>query len=174
MMREKLMGATVEVEFDGPHNEGHYFRPLQRSVRGKFDMMRVGEPMARVQASEWPLPIPSQRLGVDENGIGFVKEPLHDAEFAAIKEKIEKRGLKLEPAVTTFDAIDPPTWYFWMKKAVAAGIAKVVAGSLPSKIEGKPRMNFITNEPVSATDKLAVAIDRQSSLMERLLERLAT
>lgn len=167
------MANTLEVEIDGPHNEQLHFTPLQRNIRGKFDFMRMGEPMARIKAVEWPVPIPSQRLGVDADGIGYIAEPLHDAKHAPIKEKIEAQGMKLEPALQTFEGIDLTTWLFWIKQAVEAGLAKVVSGKLPDKIEGKPKMNFVLNEPpANALDKLTVAIEKQTAMFARLLERL--
>ena len=167
------MARALEIEVDGPHNENLHFRPLQRSIRGRFDMMRVGEPMAKVKASEWPTPLPSQRLGIDADGAGFIAEPLHEPQHTPIREKIEKRGLKLEPALQTFEGIDTPTWMFWLKRAVESGLAKVVSGKLPDRIDGKPKTNFILNEPrPSAVDRLTAAIDRQSALFEKLVERL--
>ena len=55
--------STVIVEIDGPRNECLYFRPLQKRVRGKFDLMRDSEPLAKVLASETPGPVPGQRTG---------------------------------------------------------------------------------------------------------------
>ncbi len=167
------MVKAVEIAINGQHNEALHFRPLQRSIRGRFDFMRIGEPMAKVKATEWPTPIPSQRLGIEPDGTGYVVEPLHDEEFAPIKEKIEKLGMKLEPALQTFKGIDLPTWLFWIKQAVESGIAKVVSGKLPDKIDGKPRKTFIVNEPEpSATDKLTAAIEKQSAMFAKLLDRL--
>lgn len=175
MARESIGGAAVELEIDGEHNECLGFRPLPgRSIRGRFDMNRISEPMARIKATEWPTPIPSQRIGIDDDGNGFIVEPLHDAEYAPLREKILKTGQTLEPALTTIENIHAPSWLFWLRRAVESGIAHVVRGKLPDKIDGKPRMNFITNERgPSSSDKLTAAIERQSALMERLLERLA-
>ena len=168
------MVKALEVEIDGPHNEQLHFAPLQRNVRGRFDFMRIGEPMSKIKAVEWPVPIPSQRLGIDPDGNGYIREPLHDGEFAPIREKIESQGMKLEPAVQEFPGIDVVTWLFWLKLAVESGLAKVVSGKLPDKIEGTPKMNFILNEPpTSAVDKLTSAIERQSQLFERVLEKLS-
>lgn len=165
--------TTIEVEIDGPHNECLMFRPLQRSIRGRFDLNRVGEPMARMKSVEWPQPIPSQRLGIDADGSAYILEPLHDDEHAAIRERIERQGMKLPPECETFDDVDLPTWLFWIKRAVDSGIAKVVAGQLPKVIDGTPKMNFIVNRPTQSTaDRLAAAIERQNVLFEKLLERL--
>lgn len=165
---------TVEIEIDGSHNEHLHFRPLQRSVRGRFDFNRIGEPMARIKATEWPLPIPSQRIGIEANGTGYIIEPLHDAEHAPIREKIEKTGKKLEPALQSFDNIHVPSWMYWIQRAVESGIARVVSGKLPAKIEGTPKKSFIFAEPEpSTTDKLTAAIDRQTAVFEKLISVLA-
>ena len=167
------MVKAVEIEIDGSHNEALLFRPLQRSVRGRFDMMRMGEPMARVKATDWPTPIPSQRLGIDADGNGFLCEPLHDDEYVVLKEKIESQGMRLEPAIQEFLDIDVATWQFWLKSAVDSGLAKIVRGKLPDKIDGKPRMNFITNDPEPpAVDKLTAAIEKQTAMFEKLLNKL--
>lgn len=165
---------ALEIEIDGQHNENLHFRPLQRSIRGRFDFNRVAEPMARLKAGDWPTPIPSQRLGVDREGVGYLVEPLHDDKHAATREKIKKRGMELEPKLQVFENIDLPTWYFWLKRAVESGIAKIVSGKLPDRIDGEPRKNFILNEPEqSATDKLTAAIEKQTAMFAKLLEKLA-
>ncbi len=164
----------VEIEINGQRNENLYFRPLQRSVRGRFDLNRVGEPTARMKAVDFPHPIPSQRIGIEADGSGYIMDPLHDGEFAALRERIERQGKKLPPKLETFDDVDLPTWLFWIKRAVDSGIAKVVAGSLPKTIEGEPKMNFIVNRPKETTgDRLAMAMERQNILFEKLLSRLA-
>jgi hypothetical protein len=166
--------TTIEIEVDGPYNENLMFRPLQRAIRGRFDLNRVAEPMARMRSAEWPQPIPSQRLGIEADGSAYVLEPLHDEEHAAIKERIERQGMKLPPKCETFDGVDLVTWLFWIKRAVNSGIARVVAGQLPKVIDGVPKMNFIVDRPAqSAGDRLAAAIERQNVLFEKLLERLS-
>ena len=144
-------------------------------MRGSFDYDRMSEPMAKIEASKWPGPIPGQRLGVEPDGTGFIREPLHDEEHAPLRERIERTGVKLEPAVQTFEDVDLPSWLFYVKRAVEAGIAKVVKGELPTRIEGKVKFDYIFNERVaeSPMDKLTVAIQEQTAVMTKLLERLA-
>jgi hypothetical protein len=167
------MAKPIEIEIDGPCNEALHFRPLMRSIRGRFDFMRIPEPQARIAGTSWPVPIPSQRLGIDPNGDGYLLEPLHDEEHSPIREKIEKAGGRLEPPVQEFKGIDLPSWLFWLKRAVEAGIARVVSGKLPESIEGKPRMNYIVSRPERSTaDRLASAIERQNDLFEALLKKL--
>jgi hypothetical protein len=167
------MIAAVEIEIDGPHNENLAFRPLQRNVRGRFDMARIGEPMAKVKAADWPTPIPSQRLGIDPDGNGYLIEPLHDAEHAALREKIEKRGKRLEPKVQEFAAIDVPSWLYWMKSAVEAGLARVTKGKLPAKIEGDIRKDFILAKPdPNSTDKLTAALTEQAAAFRGLTDAI--
>ena len=169
-----MKATAVELEIDGAGNECLHFRPLERKLRGRLDLTRVKEPLAAVEAQKWPKPIPSQRLGIDAMGIGYLLEPLHDADNTALREKITKQGMGLEPARMTFEGIDLPTWYFWLQRAVESGIAKVISGKLPERIEGKPRMNFVMAEPEPSTsDRLTAAIERQNDLMARLLERIA-
>lgn len=168
------MVKAIEIEIDGIHNENLQFRPLQRSIRGRFDFLRISEPMSKMKANDWPVPIPSQKLGIDPDGNGYLLEPLHDPEHAPIKEKIEAQAMKLEPAIQTFEGIHLPSWLFWIQRAVESGLAKVVSGKLPEKIEGEPRKNFILAPPEkSTTDKLTEAISLQNELFEKLLAKLS-
>ncbi len=165
---------AVEIEIDGSRNNCLCFRPLPgRTVRGRFDLNRVAEPMARLKTAEFPEPIPGQRLGIQPDGTAYLAEPLHDAQHGPLRERIEKMGLKLEPAVTTFEGVHLPSWLYWMARAVQSGVARVVSGQLPDKPGGEPRRNFIMATPErSPIDKLTQALERQSALFERLLERL--
>jgi len=164
--------TAVEIEIDGPQNEALYFPPLKRSIRGRFDMLRVSEPQAKVRASEWPTAIPSQRVGIDDQGTGYIVEPLHDAAHSALREKIQAMPAKLEPAKQEF-AAHAPTWLHFLKLAVESGIARVVKGKLPARIEGTPQTDFICQREPSTEDKLTAAIERQTQAFERLIEVLA-
>ena len=158
----------LEIEIDGKENECLHFRPLQRSIRGRFDFARLREPMADTLRSTWPEAIPSQRIGID-GADGFVLEPLHDAEHSQTRERIEGQGMKLADAKETFADIDLPTWLFWIKHAVESGIAKVVSGKLPDTIEGEPQLSFITIRQPSDTARLATAIEQTNVLLAELV-----
>ena len=161
--------TAVEIEIDGKENECLHFRPLQRSIRGRFDFARLREPMSGTLRSTWPDAIPSQRIGID-GGDGFVLEPLHDPEHKQIRERIESQGMSLANAKETFAEIDLPTWLFWIKRAVESGIAKIVSGKLPDKIEGEVKMSFITVREPSDTARLATAIERTNELLGELVK----
>jgi hypothetical protein len=168
------MAKTLEIEISGPRNESLHFRPIGRSIRGRFDLNNDTEPLARMKINEWPQPIPSQRLGIDlEKGEGYILEALHEAEHAAIRERIELKGMKLAPARETFASVDVPTWLFWLKQAVQSGLARVVAGVLPDKIEGEPRKSFVSAERPQREDRLLTAMENQNRLLEALLAKLS-
>lgn len=163
---------AIEIEVDTPTNDNLHFRPLTRSIRGRFDMMRMGEPLARVKATEWP-PIPSQRLGITPDGIGYLVEPLHDPQHSGLKTKIERAGMTLEQPLTQFDGIHLPSWLFWMKQACDSGMARVTKGQLPDQIDGTPRHNFIIAEPAASDgDKLATALADQAAAFNRLTDAI--
>lgn len=168
--------ATVEIEIDGPRNENLRFRPLQREVRGRFDWLRIGEPEAHRAAVQWGgLPIPGQRIGFDDATLtGYVTEPLHDPAHAALAEKIKARGMKLPPQRESFDRCDRDTWLFWLRQAVACGLARIVKGELPEGIdESKVRRDFLfaPRQP-STTDKLTAALAAQAAAFNRLADVL--
>jgi hypothetical protein len=171
-----LTMKTIEIEIDGKHNEAFHFRPLGRNIRGRFDLVRETEPLAMMKRGEYPLPIPSQRLGIDlDSGEGFIAEPLHDDENTAIRDAIEQRGFKLPPAREAFASVHAPTWLFWIRRAVESGLARIVKGSIPDDIGGDPQKSFITTRPEPKTDdRLVAAIERQNELMAALLAQLAS
>ena len=81
-----MKATTIELEIDGPANECLMFRPLERNIRGRLDFTRVKEPLAMIESTKWPKPIPSQRFGIEPDGTGYLLEPLHDEENAVLKE----------------------------------------------------------------------------------------
>jgi len=168
------MVKSVDIDIDGTRNECLDFRPLPgRTVRGRFDLNRVAEPLAKLRTAELPEPVPGQRIGIDAEGVGYVAEPLYDVEHAAVRERIERRGLRLPPQRESFDGIDVVSWLYWLQRAAESGLARVVSGKLPEKIDGEPRKNFITAEPEKGPlDKLTAAIEAQTAMFARLLERL--
>ena len=157
----------VEISIDGSRNENLVFRPLQRSLRGTFDFNRVPEPLARMKCSEFPRPIPGLRIMVDaEKRTATITDPLHDPVHAAIREKIQAMGLKLGPADEHFDNIDANTWLFWMRRAVANGVGKIVEGKFPEIDEAKARKNFAVAEQRDQRDSL---IDRLVAQNDKLV-----
>ncbi len=145
----------VEIAIDGPRNDNLCFKPLQRTLRGTFDLNRVPEPLARMKVNEFPRPIPGLHIAVDaDKTTATITDPLHDPEHAAIKEKIEAMGMKLGPAVERFENIDANTWLYWMRRAVSAGTCKIVSGQFPAIDEAKARRDFIMPEIRDPRDNL--------------------
>lgn len=157
----------VEIEIDGPRNESWHFPPGGFDVRGRFDLLRVAEPMARSKSHEWPSPIPSQRLGVDESGCGYLVESLHEPEFAALREKIESIPKKLPPAKRDLGKVtDEASWVYWLKRAVESGLAKITKGSLPKECPGEPKLDYhLANVRSRRDDKLALALGRLADVL---------
>ncbi len=163
---------VLEIEVDGELNECLFFLPIQRRIRGRFDLNRVAEPLARLKSREWPAPIPGQRLGVNlETGEAYIAEPLRESGHQATLERVERVG-KVGPAVEPIANVHLPTWLFWLKRAVESGIARITKGELPKKIDGEPVTEFITRKPVSSNDRLAEAIEANTRVMGELMKRL--
>lgn len=164
--------TNVAIEFDSPINANFRIAPLGRTVRGRFDVHRVREPNAGKLYSNWPEPIPSQVVEYDfATGEGAVVEPLHEARYAAIREKIEATGNGVPEKRQPF-RVDPATFSHWIGGLVETGDAKVVVGKMAS-VEGTPKTRFHSATPVDPLDKLTAAINRQSELQEKLIEAIA-
>jgi hypothetical protein len=145
----------IDIEINGPKNNNLHFKPLQRTLRGTFDLNRVPEPLARMRFSEFPRPIPGLHIAVDvDKKTATITDPLHDAEHVAIKEKIESMGMKLGPATERIENIDTNTWLFWMRRAVSAGTCKIVSGQFPAIDDAKARKDFIMPDVSDPRDSL--------------------
>jgi hypothetical protein len=153
----------LEVVIDGPRNQNLYFRPLQRSLRGTFDVNRIAEPHARTLITDLPWPIPGLRVVLDfDKRTAAIVDPLYAPEHKVIREKIEAQKMKLGPEREELLNVDLNTWAFWLRRAVANGVAKIVAGKFPEIDEAKARKNFVIAEETNPRDTL---IDRLVAIM---------
>jgi hypothetical protein len=145
----------IEITVDGSRNQNLHFRPLQRVLRGTFDINRVPDPQARIEATRFPRPIPGVRIAVDPQArTAAIIEPLHEPVNAAMRERVEKMGLRLPPEREEFKDIDVPTWLFWMRRAVVNELAKIVEGKFPEIDEARVQKNFITKPQRDPRDGL--------------------
>ena len=155
------MSKTFEVEVAGPNNASLYFAPLQRRLRGRFDLRDMKEPEAGKLSHQWPDPIPGVRVGIDiEAAAGFVRDPLHDPDQAANRARIAQAGYALPPAREDFQQIDKATWVFWLALAQKAGLVRLTQGELPA-VQGKPQTLFVIpaqEDPRDKTLKSLVAL----------------
>ena len=158
------MANVLEAEIDTPRNGNLHFNPIGRKVRGRFDYNRVAEPLARMQSSRFNGPIPGQVLGIDlESGECYVRELLHESEHSVTRAEIEKSASiapEKEPVKT-----DKPTFLYWFLRAVEGGLARVIKGTLPEKIDGKPRLHFHGPEPTERPEaRLADSMEVSNAL----------
>jgi len=176
----------VEVEVDGSDNGCLLFQPLGRRLRGRWVWDRVGTPYAAMVAARWPArEIPGVVIGLDRGRrVGYVREPLADPEHESLRQYIEQqRGEAIGPQLEESAGVDPPTWEFWMARAVEAGFARVIRGRLRSIGEirkDKPRVSFfpsrVRDERDRVIDKLVgvigalVPANRRAEIVELLKE----
>ncbi|QDU30598.1 hypothetical protein ETAA8_57440 [Anatilimnocola aggregata] len=172
------MAKVFEIEITGgKRNDCFHFRPIGETIRGRFDLNRETEPLARMKIVDFPEPVPGQRIGVDlEFGEGYIIEPLHEPDHVATRKRIEGRGLSIAPARRPFPGVDVSTWLFWLNRGVESGIARVSQGTMPKKLDGPVKKSFITvTKPADNTreDRFLAAMERQNELMSALLAKLS-
>lgn len=140
---------VLVVEVDDQYNRDLFFAPLGKRVRGRFDAARAAQRSrdAGEALHRWPEPIPGQHIGIDpQKGEGWIEEPLYADRHAATRKRLADSGMALPPERQSFAAVDVVSWLYYLKRAVEAGHARVVEGTLPERIEGKPRRSFVTAE----------------------------
>lgn len=161
------LAPAIVIEFGHPErNREVFFAPLKRSLRGRFDVRNDSEP----EASKTRLAvIPGQRLRLDPDaGTGEILEPLHEPQYASLRETIARANMKLEPP-TQPAATDWPTLVFWTKRAVESGHARVLAGELPEKVEGTPRTRVFGQETVDPRDRELADLKSMNAKLTTLL-----
>ncbi len=167
-----MKNELLELEIDTPQNGPVYFGPLGRRLRGRFDSLRAArhDKDAAVLLNEYPQPIPGQRLVINvDTGECCVVEPLHEEAYAAIRSKIEKAKMELEPARQSVASPHLPTWLHWARRLVQGGSAKVLRGMLPDDNGGDPQVAFSPVGPSKPGPmaQMAKLIERQSAALER-------
>jgi hypothetical protein len=143
------MANVIEIEVDNAQNGQLHFLPIGRSLRGRFDPARDTEPQARLLLIDYPRGVPGQRLALDADaGTAWLTDGLHDAEHKEAREKLKRKGYALPPEreELTLQKGDVPTWLYWIKRAVESGLARLVRGKLPDKIEGPVKKSFVVPE----------------------------
>lgn len=164
------MLEVVEITPAGERSPSLFFPPLQRRVRGRFDARDEadGAAMGPLLVA-WPRPLPGQVLGLRPDGSAYLREPLHGDEHAQDRAKIEAQGMTLNPECEELGPADVPTWLHWAKRSVAAGLARVVRGRLPEKVEGRPRLQFISPEREDPRDERLDRLEEQNRKLLALL-----
>ncbi len=157
------------IEADTPSDGNVFFPPAQERVRGRFDATRrVGRnPDAAALLGQWTKPVPGQRIAIDTTaGEGSIIEPLRtDEENASIVELFNKRSIKV-PESQSFSGIHVPSWLAHMKALVQSGLARVVEGKVPDKIDGKPKKSFVTNDEPDPEEQLRATVAENSEVMK--------
>lgn len=162
------MDHLVELEFDAENNGSYHFRPAQRSLRGRFDAVRL--PDAGKVRTRFPRPIPGQRLGFNfATNECYIREPLYDAEHAAVRKELEKNW-RLEPERQLLP-VDAATFVYWTQEAMKAGKLRPVMGQFPTKVAGEPTKRFRFVEEPSEVAQLTSEFRRLADLLERALSK---
>ncbi|MGE0610250.1 MAG: hypothetical protein AB7O62_24375 [Pirellulales bacterium] len=157
------MKGIIEIEVNTPHNSNALFAPLERTIRGRFDVLRAAEHEKNWHSSGFNT-IPAQRIGIDlERGEGFILEPLHAVEHSVTAERIGKLGMKLAPARESFTLSESERkeWLWSLKRLVDSGIGTVVKGEFPKEV----------SPPAPKPGQLD-PIDRLCSMIETLIGTL--
>lgn len=187
------MNAVVEIEADAGQGRAVFFPPLQRAVRGRLVIGQCPEADGGLMRT-WSAPVPGMVIGLTADGVGFLRDPLAPeaarsvvVEVAGVqggprpvivqdesanRTRVEKAGLRLGPAREEFPGADVPTWMWWMKRCVEAGLARVISGQLPETISGNPKRSFVTPERPDPQQTLAGVIEGNNKLLAALLSHL--
>ncbi len=164
--------TAVVAEIDGNNNQSLHFRPLGRTIRGRFDPRRLVDPGPLLH--RFPDGVPGQRIEIDfEKKTGAILEPLQDAEFKRIRGEVDAitRGRRIPEAREEFADIDVCTWHYFLKSAVDYGAARVVSGTMPDHVPGTPQLAFITQPVQDPLERLTLALERQTEMLGKLLEK---
>ncbi len=183
---------AVEIEVHSANGNQLFFSPIGKALRGHVEFSRYKSKCSSSAGDYWKDPIPGMVIGIDASGAKYVREPLHDKDQFANRQRIAKRGFELPPEREAYESESLLTWLYHMRRAVDAGLARVLNGELPVIEEldppttrkladpGKPRKNFMFAEPEeSSNDRLAKvfqgmteSLAANTAVMQKLLEKL--
>ena len=163
-----MRDSVLELEVDNDLDRHLHFPPAGCAVRGRLDFLRLArrDPNAIQLTVPFPRGVPGQRIRVDmAAGQCSIVEGLHDADCERERKELAKRSIPIPEAVEAYPAAKVPDWLWAAKRAVDAGIARVVKGSFPDDL-GEETVRPVAKDP--GEDR----IDRLCDLVERLLTRL--
>jgi hypothetical protein len=149
------MTDVLEIEVDGPCNRNLAFSPADTIVRGRIRFDRMGRDIPPEVSRRYGTDtIPGQVIGFNtKTGQGYVRERLHEPEFASLTHKLRERAT-IAPEIVPL-SVDKATMLHWMKRAVQDGDAKLLNGVMPEKIEGNPRLEFFVPERKPSEQRIA-------------------
>ena len=161
----------VEIEVNDGRNGDLLFHPTGERVRGRFDASKVNASELGTLVRDLPSGVPGQLIRFDPaTGTGAIVDPLHDPANAATKAAIEKRitgasafggSVDFGQPVKEYKDAHAGTWTGWMRRAVAAGLARVTKGKLPDEDPADMRRSFYSTaktDPKDATITQLVAL----------------
>jgi hypothetical protein len=140
--------AVAEIELTA-RNTQVIFPPLgqtrKESLRGEYDWREV--PGAFEVHRTYGV-IFGHRIGIDpDKGAGYVVEPIHAPEHNALKKRILEKW-KLDDERREFRLQTPDRWLRCMVRLVQAGLARIVKGKLPDRVD--PVIDPPTHEELAA------------------------
>jgi hypothetical protein len=170
----------VEVAVENDRNANWFCLPLGKKLRGRIDFLRANDLSL---AREYPQGVPGQRLSVDtDTGEAVVIDPLHEPGNAAVRDKLARRfNVDACPAREPVRRADVASLLYWLKRAVAGGLVRVVRGTLPDKVDGAVRKRYLYGDEPTRDDedrllkrqelaaKLAMMTPKQREEYDRLL-----
>lgn len=154
--------GVVVIELSEEMNENIMFPPTQDVYRGEWDRLRLPANSTSIHEHLLSLPgLPGVRIELDVDAKrGRVFDPLllSDAKFKVIREKWEKWAATRSMATPNagpveyqkeivIESMNPSrmaTWLHWMKELVSRKKAKLIAGSLDRKLDGRIRVGWET------------------------------
>lgn len=183
---------SVEVEFCADNGQKVFFKPTRRPERGRIDFAMAKSEHYREMHKVWKEAVPGKIAGVTEEGQKYIRDPLHDKQYSKLAAIMKARGQALPEEREVFASESILTWLFWLRRAVDAGLAKIISGELPSieqldsrkrrpRDERFPRRSFILEEPAEesptehltkAMEQLSSSVAAQTAVMQQLLAKL--
>ncbi|MBP3957733.1 hypothetical protein J8F10_20980 [Gemmata sp. G18] len=146
----------VEIEINNERNGDLLFHPTGERVRGRFDVRAINSPEIGTLVRDLPNGVPGQVIRFDPTtGTGAIVEPLHDFQYTATRAAIEKRiggAVDFDKPVKEFPNAHAGTWLGWMRRAVVAGVARVVKGKLPDSDPPDMRRGMYYTEKADPRD----------------------
>jgi len=159
------MDSILECEVDTATDGNLWFPPMQQTIRGRLDFMRMArrEQNALKLFNSFPRGVPGQRLRIDlRTKKCSVVEPLHEAEWEGTRDEIIRRRLPIPKRSEDVPAAHMPDWLHEIKRSVDAGHLRIVKGEFPKDLG-------IETETKPSLDPGEEKLDRLCDLMERLL-----